>query len=281
MRVTSAAIKPDRKGELMTDASNHTTGPDSDGSRRPSSRSTISFPYAALDEAIRVAAVIHRNHGSSCDLDQLAAGLESTTTSSTFRSLVASAKTFGLIDRRVKVVSLTELGAAVVDPLTRDEAKVRAFLEVPLYRQIHDKFAGVLLPPDAGLEAEIQALGVTTKSVAKARQTLMRSATIAGFFHMGKDRLVRPPTVRSSDPQPSEEPEVVTPEPPQSDDSTESSRGDPLLGAIWARLPSGGQFPNPERQNWLKMLELALDMVYGAVPVKEDVPEDDKDDTPF
>lgn len=263
----------------MTDAPNETTGSDSEAPRGQSSRSTIAFPYTALDEAIRVAAAIHRNHGSSCDLDQLAAGLNSTTTSSSFRSLVASAKTFGLIDRRSKVVSLTELGAAIVDPLTRDEAKVRAFLGVPLYSQIHDRFAGVLLPPDAGLEAEIQALGVTPKSVAKARQTLLRSATVAGFFHMGKDRLVRPPSGRSDDPETRDDVAPAPQEPTKSEASAESGPGDPLLEAIWARLPTEKTFSNSERRQWLKMLELALDMVYGAVP--DENGELQEDDIPF
>ena len=267
----------------MTDIPSHESRHDTEGSvtQATGGRSTIAFPYAALDEAIRVAAVIHRNHGSSCDLDQLAAGLETTTTSSTFRSLVASAKTFGLIDRRSRVVSLTELGAAIVDPLTRDEAKVRAFLGVPLYRQVHDRFSGVLLPPDAGLEAEIQTLGVTPKSVAKARQTLIRSATVAGFFHMGKDRLVRPPTVRVDDPRMRDVAVPEAPETASSDPSSVPGAGDPLLGAIWAKLPTSKVFPNEERRQWLKMLELALDMVYGSAADKVKTQDEDVDDNPF
>lgn len=238
-------------------------------------RSTIAFAYAGLDEAIRVAAAIHRDHGSSCDLDQLAAGLETTTSSSTFRSLVASARTFGLVYRRSKVVTLTELGAAIVDPLTRDEAKVRAFLEVPLYRELFDKFAGGLLPADAGLEAEIEALGVTPKSVAKARQTLMRSATVAGFFHTGKDRLVRPPSGRANDSSAREEAPATIPEAETVDASAGHNSVDPLLQAIWARLPAEETFPEPQRSQWLKMLKLALDMVYGPIPDQGTEPEHD------
>ena len=231
-------------------------------------RSTIAFAYAALDDAIRVAAAIHGDHESSCDLDQLAAGLETTTSSSTFRSLVASARTFGLIHRRSKVVTLTELGAAIVDPLTCDEAKIRAFLEVPLYRKLFDKFAGVLLPADTGLEAEIEALGVTPKSVAKARQTLMRSAAVAGFFNAGKDRLVRPPSGRTEDTSTREDAATAVQEARTPDASAVHSAVDPLLHAIWARLPVERTFPSPERGQWLKMLELALDMVYGSAADK-------------
>jgi len=178
-------------------------------------------------------------------------------------------------------VTLTELGAAVVDPLTCDDAKVRAFLEVPLYRQLYDKFAGVLLPADAGLEAEIEALGVTPKSVARARQTLMRSATVAGFFTAGKDRLVRPPVSRSEDISTSEGAKDVAHKTDTLDASAEHDGVDSLLHAIWARLPTEGTFPGIERGQWLKMLELALDMVYGTVQEEISKSQHNREDEPF
>ena len=267
----------------MNSTSDH-EGPNAGDSPKqiPGGRSTIAFAYAALDDAIRVAAAIHNDHGSSCDVDQLAASLKTTTTSSTFRSLVASARTFGLIHRRAKAVSLTELGAAIVDPLTREDAKVRAFLEVPLYHRLYEKFAGVLLPADAGLEAEIEALGVTPKSVVKARQTLMRSAATAGFLQAGKDRLVRPPTGRVEDASAPDEAATTVRTTETSKAPTAASTIDPLLDALWAKLPIKGEFLNPERASWLKMLGLALDMTYGPAEGEAAADsKDSKDDEPF
>lgn len=267
----------------MASTSSHDDSPEAEDSpsQAPGGRSTIAFAYSALDEAIRVAAAIHSDHGSSCDLDQLAAGLGTTTTSSTFRSLVASAKTFGLIHRRARAVSLTELGAAIVDPLTREDAKVRAFLEVPLYRKLYEKFAGVLLPADAGLEAEIEGLGVTPKSVAKARQTLMRSAAVAGFLQAGKDRLVRPPTGQTENASASDEAEATVQATEAPNTPTAPNTLDPLLEALWARLPVEGKFPNPERDQWLEMLGLALDMVYGTTAEEVSKPKHSAEDEPF
>ena len=215
-------------------------------------------------------------------VDQLAATLRTTTTSSTFRSLVASARTFGLIHRRAKAVSLTELGSAIVDPLTREDAKVRAFLEVPLYHSLYERFAGVLLPADAGLEAEIEALGVTPKSVVKARQTLMRSAAVAGFLQAGKDRLVRPPTGRAEDASAPDE-AAATAQTTTTPEAPTATSIDPLLDALWARLPINGKFLNPERASWLRMLGLALDMIYGPAEDKAtaDSKDSSRDDDPF
>ena len=40
-------------------------------------------------------------------------------------------------------------------------------------------------------------------------------------------------------------------------------------------------FRNPDRRQWLKMLELALDMVYGAVPDADGEYEEYEDDARF
>lgn len=248
----------------------------------PGRHSTVAFPYVALDEASNVASTIYNTHGTSCDDAQLAAGLNTTVTSSKFRSLVSAAKTFGLIDRRSKTVSLTELGSAVVDPTKRDEALVEAFLAVPLYRKLYDKFAGTLLPQDAGLEAEIQALGVTPKSVARARQTLQRSAYVAGFFHAGRNRLVRPATPHDTEPPPVSDPEQ---EAATATDASETQSAipvgpsDPLLVGLWSKLPATGSFSKEEQEQWLELAKLALAMVYGSMP--NGVSTHDSDDGPF
>jgi hypothetical protein len=73
-------------------------------------------------------------------------------------------------------VELTDLGKRIVDPETHDGARAEAFLRVPLYRAIFDRYRGVKLPPDPGLESEMVGLGVSTKQTERARQVLQRSA---------------------------------------------------------------------------------------------------------
>ena len=263
---------------MLNQAQTDTTATDRP-SEGGSSRSRIAFPYSALDSVIQVVEVLHQLHGTQCELAQLAGALNTTVESGTFRSTVSAARTFGLIRTKSKIAELTDLGIAIVDSSTCDEAKVEAFLSVPLYQSIYDKFEGRRLPPDAGLEAEIRSLGVTEKSVARARQALQRSAVIAGFSRSGKDRLVRPPagrgnatSVRPISPA-STTTEPPTPRPAQS--AVASSIHDELLSALWSKLPMDGNFPDPRRSQWLEMLKLALDMVYGSAQT------DRIDDEPF
>lgn len=228
-------------------------------------RRKIGFPYTNLDEAIQLTEAIHNNHGSTCDLAQLAAWLDTTVKSSKFRSQISAAKMFGLIEQHSKTATLTELGAAIVDPQRKDDAKAVAFLEVPLYWRLHEMYEGRMLPPDAGLEAEMRTLGVSPKSVSKARQSFQRSASSAGFFAAGKDRLVRPAPSGSGRgaieaEQQEDQPSDLEEEPKNQEQIGPS---DPLLTGLWSKLPAVKPFTPTERLQWLELMRLALDLVYG------------------
>lgn len=231
-------------------------------------RSRIAFPYSDLATATELVRTVHENHGPSCDLAQLAGLLGSTVDSGAFRSQVSAARMFGLIERRSKLAVLTDRGDAVVDPQRSDAAKIDAFLAVPLYRRLFDDFDGKLLPPDAGLEAAIRGLGVTEKSVSRARQAFQRSADTAGFFKMGRNRLVRPPSVAPDDTALPPDHERSGPDPDEPEDHVRDATADPLLRGVWSKLPATGPFPSSRRKQWLALAELALDVVYG--PDSED-----------
>ena len=232
-------------------------------------RSTVAFPYVALDEAVKAVCKIHANAGRECELDQLASWLGTTVASSKFRSTLSAARMFGLVERRAKAILLTELGTAIVDPEQRDDAVVRAFLEVPLYQQVYETFSGKLLPQDAGLESELGKLGVTEKSVVKARQVLQRSASTAGFLGAGRNRLVKPAGTQlpRSETQPPTDDETAASEQPEPNPTPHVDLGgpaDPLLRGLWSKLPAEGPFSAAEQRQWLQMAELALQMVYGS-----------------
>jgi hypothetical protein len=78
--------------------------------------------------------------------------------------------------------------------LILDQARVDAFLHVPLFQAIYQNHETGLLPDDQGLETEIIQLGVSEKQADRARQAFQRSAEQAGFFKNAKDRLVLPAT---------------------------------------------------------------------------------------
>jgi hypothetical protein len=228
-------------------------------------RSTIEFPYGDLDDAVEIVKAVHSNAGISCTLDQLAAFVHQSMTSGAFRLRLSNARAYGLTENERGEVRLTDLGRTCADPAQEPRARVDAFLHVPLYSAIHDKYRGFTLPPAAALEREMVALGVAPKQTGKARQAFMRSARQAGFFVHGEDRLVRPsfnptPTTRPIDPPP--------PPPPNKTGGGGGDGGDEgprhrLIVGLFESLPKDGDTMTAEdAADWLETAAANLRLVY-------------------
>jgi hypothetical protein len=99
---------------------------------------------------------------------------------------------FGLISGEKGSLQLTDLGLRVIDPQSEKAARSESFLLVPLYKAIYEAYKGQMLPGNPALEAQIEKLGVAPKQKDKARQVFQRSATQAGYFAFGNNRLVQP-----------------------------------------------------------------------------------------
>lgn len=155
--------------------------------------SSIQFPNVDLDVAINITRGVYARAGlGKCPLDELAAEL-GVTISGTFRVRNSAARLFGFIEKDGQsAVKLTDLGARLVSSESEADARATAFLNIPLYAQIYEKYRGKLLPPTKALEREMITLGVITTQAAAARQIMQRSARQAGYFNSGEDRLVRP-----------------------------------------------------------------------------------------
>ena len=225
-----------------------------------------------------VAAAIHDNFGLSCDLDQLAGAMHHTI-SGAFRNKVATASTFGLIETSRGGVTLTDLGSRALDPHTEAAAAAEAFLTVPLYQAVYDKFRGRQLPSDQGFESEIARLGVSAKVASKARQALQRSAEQAGFFRHGRDRLVQPslasmPAVATTEvrdePPPSGFPGPSAPVPTPGPQH-------PMLVGLWQELPDpkSGDFGTEKQTQWLEAAKVVLKLLYVGSPARVEEPRSD------
>lgn len=238
-------------------------------------RSTIGFPYLDLDAGIEVARAIYSRNGlGSCDIDELAAEMNQTV-SGAFRMKTAAAKTFGLVDKDGRSsFKLTPLGQRLIAPGGEAAGRVEAFLTVPLYLAIYDKYRGHLLPPAKALEREMQSLGVSSKQTDKARQAFERSARQAGFFHAGDDRLVKP---RLQAEGAGFAPETK----PLEQGSAEASQRDPKRGGgsggggkeppdrdelmrMLLRFLPEGELDNAKLARWLKAAEVNLRMAYDT-----------------
>lgn len=239
-------------------------------------RSTIAFPYTDYEGAEEVAAAIHGNVGhGTCAISQLAPWMNQSAKSSTFRTQLAAARLFGLIESaNADSYRLTALGTKVVDPAQARAAKAEAFLSVPLFSALYEKYKIGVTPPSAALEREIAALGVAEKQKARARQVFESSAEQTGFRAHGANRLVLPA--------------VVVPPPAAGGDGGKSNDGgnggggggggdgggggrgqngglnlDPLLIALLQKIPSQGQpWPKERRLRWFRTFAMNVSEVY-------------------
>lgn len=234
-------------------------------------RSTIGFPYMSLKDAAELVEAIHGNVGlGECGDDQLAAWTKQSTKSSGFRVQISSARQFGLINSDgVGRYRLSDLGRMIVDPNQAREAKATAFLNVPLYKAIYEKYRGGILPGQpAALEREMVGLGVSEKVKARARQTFERSAEQAGYFEHGKNRLVMPAVATMKELARDETP----PEELHGGGGNGSGGGappdvDPIIRGLLARLPKSGEvWPVSDRKLWLQLLEGSFQLIYKDGP---------------
>lgn len=245
---------------------------EADGKRE---RSTISFPYNDVDDAVEIACAIHGNAGLSCEMDQLAGYMNQSLTSGAFRLQVSAARIFGLIEISKGKIELTTLGQQSVDPAQEAKAKADAFLNVPLYKAVFDKYRGGTLPPAKALEREMIALGVVAKQGEKARQVFERSADKAGYFGSGRNRLV-PPAFK---------PLEATP--PPVDEKNKGGGGggadSPFIQGLLQKLPKPeAEWSIADRVKWLQTAAHIFGLMYSAkdqgeveVKIKDETRSDD------
>jgi hypothetical protein len=238
------------------------------GNESERERSTIAFPYNDLEDAEKVAAALHQIGGSG-QFDQLAAQLKVSPTTGAFRMRLQVAKLFGLITYSQGTASLTPLGARICDPKGVKAARAEAFLTIPLYRRVYDQFKGGTLPPTEGLEAALVGFGVAKKQKDKARQTMQRSASHAGFYWAGLDRLVMPSGTSGTAPAP----ETSSGDSSHEDEHGKSKRkhrdgGDgggrhPLIDGLIATLPvEGTEWEIEARRMWLQTAASIFNLIY-------------------
>lgn len=242
---------------------------DDDGRGRQ--RSTIAFPYMDLEDAIEVARAIYGNVGQGdCEEDQLAAWLRLSSKSSGFRVRLSTARLFGVIEGSASALRVTSLGRQIVDPDQTRAARVRAFLNVPLYKAISENYRGDSLPPAAAFERDIMGLGVAEKQKGRARQVFERAAEQAGFFEQGKTRLVKPGVTEPA-------PENTVNDKKEKTGSGGGGGGEiselhPFIQGLLKALPQPEmEWKATDRAKWLQTAANIFDLIYkgeGGIEVK-------------
>ena len=235
-------------------------GNDNPGKSRKRQRSTIGFPYVDYNSSSVIAAAIHSNVGhGECSPEQLSAWTNQSAKSSGFRSQLAAARLFGIIENGTEsgTLKLTELGRKTIDPNKARTAIAEAFLCVPLFNALYEMYKDGVTPPHAALESEIESLGVSKKQKAKARQMFESSAQQTGFRAVASNRLVLPATI------------VIDAEKQEKPDHGGSGNGDgddlsldPLIMALLRKIPKTKGWPAENRLRWFRTFAMNISQVY-------------------
>lgn len=251
------------------EAEEEDVGPD--GKRQ---RSTIGFPYTDYQNAEAVVTAIHGNVGNgTCSSAQLSAWMRQSVKSSGFRTQLAAARLFGLIESDdPESLRLTELGRRIVDPAKVRVAKAEAFLRVPLFKALYERYKDSVIPSNAAaVEREIATLGVAEKQKARARQVFEGSAQQTGFKDVAPNRLVLPAVVVKDTPPPSDghKPGSGNGGGGGGGGSEEGLHLDPLIMALLRKIPSKESgWDADKRLRWFKTFAMNVSQVYD---------DDDKD----
>lgn len=226
-------------------------------------QSEIEFPYADLESAVGLVEALNSHAGMSCQDAELAAWLDQTPTSGTYRSRRAAARMFGLIEMAQGRVSITSLGR---EALNGRAARADAFLRPELFGKMYEQFRGQTLPPPPAIERHMEQLGVSPKQKDRARQVFQKSAQYAGYIDAATSRFIRPGIAPDS-----ETPAPLNERKRGNDGGDDGGNDDidPIIRGLLARLPKSGEvWPEPQRDLWLELLKGSFKLIYKDAPDK-------------
>ncbi|HEX4863029.1 MAG TPA: TIR domain-containing protein [Acidimicrobiales bacterium] len=179
----------DLKGTAMAKAGDTET---STKNKRRGYVSQSDVPRHDLEAAVRVPRVLedHYGGGPASPLD-VASSLESTPTSSWFRTLTGAAIAYGLTDGGANSaeIKLTALGRRVVAPTSEgddEEALREALLKPRVVNELLTKYDRRKLPPENIARNVLASLGVDKDAAARTYEKILTSARYAGALRVMK-----------------------------------------------------------------------------------------------
>ena len=167
--------------------------------RRQRVRSPYLFPAYGIATALQVAERVESDGGGSLNEATLAIAMSSSAKSSTFRLKTLTAKQFGILAKNGPDLQTTALGKAILKPTHEGEkaaALAKAFLNIPLFREVSKRYEGQPLPTSDSLRNILEReLGIINKRVPDAERVMMDSARDAGVLHTtGSNTYLAPET---------------------------------------------------------------------------------------
>lgn len=231
------------------------------GGGRKRDRTLIEFPYSDLSRGAEMASALALAGGKVyIDQTQLAVAMDMTVTGGTFRGRLSAARMFGFIETEGGKVRLGDLGIRLLDDETEKQAKVEAFLRVPLYKAMYDSYNGMPLPPAAAIERQMISVGVPTKQAERARQAFAASAQSAGFI--ASNGRFSKPTFAPQDDKKDEKP-ADTGGGGGGGGGTGSGSLHPFIQGLLDTLPEPGtEWKAHERADWLTAAATMFKLIY-------------------
>jgi hypothetical protein len=163
-------------------------------------RSRYLFPAYDMNTALEVAGKVDTQGAGTLGEASLAIALGLSAKSSGFQLRIATARQFGLLERKGNNLCTTQLAKGIFRPIGDEEKKgnlARAFYNVELFRAIGERFDGVPLPNDTDLRNLLEReFGVKRERAGDAFSSFMKSAKVAGLLResQGKIYLLREST---------------------------------------------------------------------------------------
>jgi hypothetical protein len=235
--------------------------------------SQLRFPYYDLQAVIEVVRRIFDERGGRVTQDGLAEMLGTSKSRSAFQVKVIAAQLFGLIKRDPDGLAVTDLALRIVRPRSpSDEAQAiaEAFLSVPLFDAVQERYAGRPLPPDEGLRNALEVeFGVVRKRISDAFGTLTRSAEQAGLLYRSGGNTYLSRGTALGEPLRAEEP---PPQPRQDQVAAAKAAAagapHPALSGLLQVLPADdARWSTQQRDRWLEAFSATIKVLY---PVEDE-----------
>jgi hypothetical protein len=157
-----------------------------DSPKNGGTREGSKYPFYVLSPCLKLAESVARHGGGSASVPKslLSADLQADSASSAFQSLVASAKTWGIVQGSTEL-QLTELGRSYFFPLTENDKRnsVLGFLVSPTaFRALVDQLDGKRLPSNDILGNQLGRIGVPTSWRIRAAGIFVSAAKDLGVI---------------------------------------------------------------------------------------------------
>jgi hypothetical protein len=158
-------------------------------------------PHINLKESIDIAKAIYERGGGSMSLDDVASFIKSTVKSSSFVMKMGAMRGFGLVTTDSKSAQLTQLGKAIITPVSLEEQRtaiLQAFNSISIYESLHQKYQGGFLPEDTFLaNTLLKEFSSPSEHKEKWVKSFKESGKAAGVLRDvgGKTRVLQSPSL--------------------------------------------------------------------------------------